>query len=353
MSSLTPFMPFTPFSPTPSTPFKVVFMGTPAFAVPTLQALLATPWVQVVGVLTQPDKAAGRGQQLTASPVKTVALQAQLPVLQPTKLREDESVMAWLETCGAHALVTIAFGQILPARVLQATPLGTINVHASLLPAYRGANPIQWALLDGLNETGLTTMRSDEGVDTGPMLLKATTPIEPEDTTGTLAERMAAQAPALLLETLQGLAEGTLCSQPQPSEGVSFAPKLKKEASALNWALPAATLALHLRALQPWPVVTATLTSPAEGFKPVPLKLLAGYAAEGASPPKEAAAGQVLTVTPQGLCVAAGEGTVLCLTRLQPAGKGPMPAADWARNAVAPHLKAGTVLTLQAQGPSA
>ncbi|MFM7390258.1 MAG: methionyl-tRNA formyltransferase, partial [Vampirovibrionales bacterium] len=200
-------------------------MGTPAFAVPCLQTLLNHPdEVQVVGVITQPDRPSGRGKKLTPSPVKVLAEAHSLPVLQPERLRKDEDMMAWIEAQQADALITIAFGQILPLRVLQASRLGTINVHASLLPAYRGANPIQWSILNGDTTTGLTTMFSDEGVDTGAMLLTSTTDIYPNDTTGSLAERLSHQAGDLLMQTLRQLVAGSLEPQPQPNEGITLAP---------------------------------------------------------------------------------------------------------------------------------
>jgi methionyl-tRNA formyltransferase len=227
---------------------KVLFYGTPRFALPTFEALLASH--EVVGVVTQPDRPAGRGQRVTASPVKSRALAAGLAVLQPPRLRDP----AWLEpirACGADVAVVVAFGQILPTAVLVAPVRGSINVHASLLPKYRGAAPIAWAVIRGESETGVTTFQMDEGMDTGPLLLAQRTPIRPGETAGELAERLAAIGARVLIETLARL--DTLAPRPQRHEESTLAPRLTKADGRLDWTEPAAALVNRVHGCNPWP----------------------------------------------------------------------------------------------------
>ena len=227
---------------------RVLFYGTPAFALPTFQALLARH--RVTAAVTQPDRPAGRGQREQASPVKTLALEHGIPVLQPLRLRDP----GWPERLAEHAAdvaVVVAFGQILPRAVLDVPARGSINVHASLLPRYRGAAPIAWAIIRGERETGITTFQMDPGMDTGPLLLQQPTPIGPEETAGELAERLAALGAAVLLETLDRL--DTLAPRPQESRAATLAPRLRKEDGLLDWTEPAATLAARVRGLNPWP----------------------------------------------------------------------------------------------------
>jgi methionyl-tRNA formyltransferase len=216
--------------------------------VPTLQALLARH--VVVGVVTQPDRPAGRGQRARASAVKAVAVQRGLPVLQPERLRDPE----WPERLGALApevAVVVAFGQILPPRVLEVPPRGSINVHASLLPRYRGAAPIAWAIIRGEGETGITTFRMDAGMDTGPVLLQRATPVGPEETAGELAIRLAGLGAEVLLETLDRL--DAITPVPQDGAQATLAPRLRKEDGALDWTRPARELAARIRGVNPWP----------------------------------------------------------------------------------------------------
>jgi methionyl-tRNA formyltransferase len=314
-------------------PLKLIFMGTPSFAVPCLETLLNQPeQFTVLGVVTQPNKPSGRGKKLTPPPVKTLAETHNVPVLQPTRLRTDEATMAWLEAQAPDFIVTIAFGQILPKRVLDVPKFGVVNVHASLLPAYRGANPIQWAVFNNEAQTGLTTMFSDEGVDTGAMLLTESLDISPDDTTGSLAEKLSVMAGDLLVKTLTQVAEGSLMPTPQPEEGISLAPKVKKEASFLDWTLPAETLATHIRALTPAPSAVTFLSG--ERFK-----IGKSSSWESEEFINETAAGTLLAIIKEGLIVQAGHQTQLCIHELQPAGKALMNAADWARNAIANQLK--------------
>jgi methionyl-tRNA formyltransferase len=227
---------------------RVLFYGTPAFALPTLHALLGRH--RVVAAVTQPDRPAGRGQRSQASPVKIVATEHGIPVLQPARLRDA----GWPERLAEHAAdvaVVVAFGQILPQAVLDVPVRGSINVHASLLPRYRGAAPVAWAIIRGERETGITTFQMDAGMDTGPMLLQRSTPIEPEETAGELAERLAALGAAVLLETLDGL--DALPPRAQDAGAATLAPRLRKEDGVLDWTESGRALAARVRGLNPWP----------------------------------------------------------------------------------------------------
>jgi methionyl-tRNA formyltransferase len=227
---------------------RVLFYGTPAFALPTLRALLARH--RVVAVVTQPDRPAGRGQRVEGSPVKAVALEQGIPVLQPDRLRDP----GWPDRLAEHApevAVVVAFGQILPETVLRVPPRGSINVHASLLPRYRGAAPIAWAIVRGERETGVTTFQMDAGMDTGPILLQRATGIGPEETAGELGARLATLGAEVLLETLDRL--DTLAPEPQDTGVATLAPRLRKEDGLLDWTQPAASLVARVRGLNPWP----------------------------------------------------------------------------------------------------
>ncbi|MBI4634744.1 MAG: methionyl-tRNA formyltransferase [Candidatus Rokubacteria bacterium] len=227
---------------------RVLFYGTPDFALPTLEALLLHH--QVVAVVTQPDRPAHRGQRLTAPPVKRRALDADLTVLQPARLRDPEWPLR-LRRLGADVAVVVAYGQILPGAVLDAPARGSINVHASLLPRYRGAAPIPWAIMRGETVTGITTFQMDEGMDTGPLLLAVPTPIGPEETAGELAARLAPLGARVLTETLERL--DVLRPAPQRDGDATLAPRLKKTDGHLDWARPAHELANIVRGCNPWP----------------------------------------------------------------------------------------------------
>jgi methionyl-tRNA formyltransferase len=227
---------------------RVVFLGTPDFAVPTLEALVGAGH-EVAAVITQPDRPAGRGRQLTPPPVKQAALSLGLPVHQPSKIRTPE-FHAWLRGLGADAFVLVGYGRIIPQSIIDIPPLGIINVHASLLPKYRGAAPIQWAVANGEARTGVTTMRIDAGLDTGGMLLKAETAIGPEETSVELAARLAPMGAALLIETL---AAGTITPEAQDEAQASYAPILKKEDGLIDWTRPADQIHNRVRGFQPWP----------------------------------------------------------------------------------------------------
>lgn len=230
---------------------RVVFMGTPAFAVPSLEAL-ANSDHEVVGVVTQPDRPKGRGQAVVSCPVKELALSKGLPVQQPDKIKSPE-FLHQLSEWKPDVIAVTAFGRILPKTILDLPPMGCVNVHGSLLPAYRGAAPIQWALIHGDPETGITTMLMDEGMDTGAVLLQQAVPIEPEDTALELGARLAQAGGALLVETLTRLAEGSVVPREQDHSRATVAPLLKKEDGVIDWTQSATEIANRIRGLSPWP----------------------------------------------------------------------------------------------------
>lgn len=229
----------------------LVFMGTAEFATASLQTVVAAGH-RVRAVVTQPDRPRGRGMQLHPSPVKVTAVELGLPVLQPEKASEAEFV-AELRTLAPQAIVVVAYGQILRSTVLEIPPLGCLNVHGSLLPELRGAAPIQWSILRGFSETGVTTMYMDRGMDTGDMILRATTPIQPEDTAGALAERLAPLGAALLQETLVLVAAGTAPRQPQDPVLATYAPMLHREHGAINWSEDAQQIRNRIHGCNPAP----------------------------------------------------------------------------------------------------
>lgn len=226
-------------------------MGTPEFATPTLEAMLEAG-IDVTGVITQPDRPAGRGQQRAASPVKRLALERGLPVFQPAKIKDAEAVET-VRRIAPEVIVVVGYGQIIPRAVFGIPPLGTINVHASLLPKYRGAAPIQWAIANGETETGVTTMRIEEGLDTGDILLQRRFEIGPEETAPELAARLAVGGAELLIETLRGLERGTMAPQKQNAAEASYAPMLKKEDGRIDWSRSAREIANRVRGFEPWP----------------------------------------------------------------------------------------------------
>jgi methionyl-tRNA formyltransferase len=233
-------------------PLRIVFCGTPTFAVPALEALIAHPDVRVEGVVTQPDRPRGRGQEVSVSPVKAVALAARIGVFQPEKVRAPES-LAYFERVAPDCVVIIAYGQIIPAKLIAVPRLGWINVHASLLPKYRGAAPINWAILNGETRTGLTTMQIDPGLDTGPMLFRTTLDIFPDETAPELTGRLAAAGVPLLVETLDRLARGEITPEPQDGSQATLARPLKKEDGIIDWNEAVTAIYNRIRALQPWP----------------------------------------------------------------------------------------------------
>ncbi len=255
---------------------RVIFMGTPDFAVPSLQALFDRG-DDICAVFTQPDKPKGRGHKLQPPPVKELALRHSLPVLQPDTLR-DEAVQESIAELEPDAIIVVAYGKLLPSKVLSVPRLGCINVHGSLLPKYRGAAPIQWAVINGEKTAGVTTMFMAEGMDTGDMLLKSETEVGPEETSGELFDRLKLLGAKLLTETLDKLEQGELKAIPQDGTQATLAPLLKKEMSALDWSEPAQRIHDRIRGLNPWPCAAADL----DGKR---VKLLASQVIEGEGVP--------------------------------------------------------------------
>lgn len=303
-------------------PLRVVFMGTPAFAVPALEALVAQPELcQVVGVVTQPDRPSGRGRKLAASAVKACAQALGLPVFQPTRVRTPET-LATLKDFAADLMVVAAYGRILPPQVLALPRLGCINVHASLLPRYRGASPIARAIWNGDAQAGVCIMGMEEGMDTGPVFARASQPIGPQDTCGTLTQALAHLGAQCLTQVLPDIASGRAEAEPQPIIGVSHAPPLHKEDGLLDFAKPAVTLSRQVRALDPWPGTYAFYAGERVGV------LAAEAQSHGAQTAPGAAPGTVVRANRHGLWIACGT-DLLWVTRVKPAGRGPMDAGAW------------------------
>jgi len=299
---------------------RVVFLGSGRFAIPSLLSVIGAGH-QVVAVVTQPDREQGRGRSLAPPPLKPVALERGLPVLQPPRVKSPDA-LAELEALRADVQVVVAYGQILPRRLIDAARLGTVNVHASLLPRYRGAAPIQWALVNGETQTGVTTMLIDEGLDTGPTLLARATPIGPTETADELEARLAALGGELLAQTLRGLEDGSLKPTPQDPARATLAPLIRKQDGRLDWNATASALANRLRGFTPWPGLTARLAGRA-------VKLIAARAeGEGSGEP-----GEILACEPAGLLVACGGGTRLRISELQPESRRPMAASAFAAGA--------------------
>jgi methionyl-tRNA formyltransferase len=231
---------------------RIVFCGTPHFAVPTFIHLLGQPDIEIAGVITQPDRPRGRGRQISASPVKEAAIAANVPVHQPEKIRSPEA-RDLLNKLAPDCIVIIAYGQIIPASLLSIPKLGWINLHASLLPKYRGAAPINWAIANGETQTGLTTMRIDAGMDTGGILLQEKIDIAPEETAPELSRSLAEAGAPLMSNTLRGLAGGKLAARPQNNDEATYAPLLKKEDGRIDWNRPAQEIYNRMRGFDPWP----------------------------------------------------------------------------------------------------
>ncbi|WP_313328242.1 methionyl-tRNA formyltransferase [Stutzerimonas balearica] len=292
---------------------RIVFAGTPEFAAQHLEALLQAGY-QVVAVYTQPDRPAGRGQKLMPSPVKQLALQHGLPVMQPATLRDAEAQHA-LAALQPDLMVVVAYGLILPQAVLDTPRLGCINSHASLLPRWRGAAPIQRAIEAGDSESGVTVMQMEAGLDTGPMLLKVSTPIGPSDTGGSLHDRLAALGAQAVVEAVARLQAGSLPGERQDDTLATYAHKLSKDEARLDWQRPAAELERLVRAFNPWPICHSSLAGDV-------LKVHAARLVPGQGEP-----GRILAVGKDGLTVACGTGA-LQLTRLQLPGGKPLDFAD-------------------------
>jgi methionyl-tRNA formyltransferase len=291
-------------------PLRLGFAGTPEFAVPALGVLAQAH--RICAVFTQPDRPAGRGQSLHASPVKTLATLLGLPVHQPASFKSPETLEI-LRSLELDALVVVAYGLILPPAALQCPRLGCINIHASLLPRWRGAAPIQRAVLAGDSNTGVTIMRMDAGLDTGPMLAAREIAIGADDTAKTLHDRLARLGAELIGETLNALGQGRVREQPQPSEGVTYAEKITKAEALIDWRQDAVQISRRVRAFNPWPIAETRLDA-------VQLRIWDAQML-GAAPTREP--GSVLAATPAGIDVACGRG-VLRILRLQLAGRKPL-----------------------------
>ncbi|MAD73429.1 MAG: methionyl-tRNA formyltransferase [Rheinheimera sp.] len=311
-------------------PLRIIFAGTPDFAARHLQALINSDH-QVVAVYSQPDRPAGRGQKLQPSAVKQLALQHQLPVYQPKSLKKA-AAQAELAALNADAMIVVAYGLILPLAVLQSPALGCINVHGSLLPRWRGAAPIQRAIWAGDQQTGITIMQMDEGLDTGAMLSKVTCPITSTDTSASLYNTLAELGPADLLDALAQLPALQQSAEAQNDQQACYAQKLQKEEGLLDFSKSAQALSREIRAFNPWPA----------SYLQLPQGTVKVWQADWLDTPSQAKAGQVLTASKIGIEIACSEG-VLVLTKLQPPGKKPMAVSDFL-NGRADWFEAGSIL---------
>lgn len=332
---------------------RVVFFGTPEFAVPSLAALARRH--EVALVLTQPDRPKGRGRRLAEPPVKELARRLDLPVLQPERL-DEAGMRPHFERAGAEAAVVVAYGLKIPDWLLAFHPRGAVNVHGSLLPAYRGASPVNRAIIDGDAETGVTTMLLASRMDAGPTLLQRRTPIGPEETAGELAARLAELGAGLLVVTLDGLASGIVEPREQDESRATFAPKLTKEDGRVDWSLPARRIVDLVRGVNPWPgahtlldgeplkIWKAAVAARPGGSEAPPSPASAESSPPGAAGPSAAppTPGAVLAASfNEGLIVACGAGEAVALLNLQTVGKKPLLAPEFLRG----HgLRAGTVL---------
>ncbi|OKP80077.1 methionyl-tRNA formyltransferase [Paenibacillus sp. P3E] len=310
---------------------KIVFMGTPAFAVPSLQMLLEQGY-EVVAVVTQPDRPQGRKKTLTPSPVKEAALALGLPVLQPERMRRPEAV-AELATYEPDLIVTAAYGQILPKSVLNLPKFGCVNVHGSLLPKYRGGAPIQRCIINGEKVTGVTLMYMAEGLDTGDMISRVEVPIEDTDTSGTLFEKLSLAGCELLMNEMPRLIVGRVQATPQDDSEATYAPNLSRDDERIDWNANSFDIYNRIRGLVPFSGAFTLWNG--ETFK-----IWAAHKPDGNSVNNQAVPGTVLAVSDDGVEVVTSDGSLL-LTSVQPAGKKAMTAADFSRGAV---MKPGTVL---------
>jgi methionyl-tRNA formyltransferase len=297
----------------PTIPLRLVFMGTAPLAAASLAALLQQPDWTVAAVVTQPDRPKGRDLKLQLSAVKELALHHRLPVLQPAKARQDDFI-GQLRELQPDLIVVAAFGQILPPAILDLPRFQCLNVHASLLPKYRGAAPIQWAILNGDAETGVTIMKMEPSLDTGPILTQASTPITADDTAQTLHDRLAALGASLLVQTIPGYVTGRIAAQPQPPEGASYARKITREDGQLDWRLPAVALWHRVRGLTPWPGTWTLLPATPQPFL---LKVWEAVPVEQVKGP----AGAILQADKAGVLVACGEGGLRILLLQREGGR--------------------------------
>ena len=309
---------------------KVIFMGTPDCSVGTLEALIEAGH-EVALVVTQPDKPKGRGGKMQYTPVKEVAVAHNIPVYQPKRIREPECIEE-LRKYNADIMVVIAFGQILPKEILEMTPYGCVNVHASLLPSYRGAAPIQWAVINGEKVSGVTTMQMNEGLDTGDMLLKVEIPLDEKETGGSLHDKLAEAGARLCVETLDALKAGTVTPEKQGDSPTAYAKMLDKHMGKIDWKMSAKEIERLIRGLNPWPSAYTRWNENDKG-----MKIWEAEVAEGQT---DKAAGTVVEVAKDGFFVQTGDG-LLKITALQIPGKKRMDAAAFLRGY---QMETGTVL---------
>lgn len=299
---------------------RIVFMGTPAFAVPSLEKLIEAGY-EIVGVFTQPDKPKNRGMKLLPPPVKVCAQEHEIPVYQPTKLR-DGTALAQIQALAPELIVVAAYGRILPDEILDYPKLGCINVHSSLLPRYRGAAPINWAILNGDEKTGVTIMHMATELDAGDIITQAETAIGPDEDAETLYQRLADMGGALLISAVEQLAAGTATRTPQEAAGVTLAPMLGRELSPIDWKRSAQEIHNQVRGLIPWPTATT------DAITGDTMKILV---TQQTGEQTGAPAGTVVAAGKQGIDMACGDGKILRIVELQAAGKKRMKAADYLR----------------------
>ena len=298
---------------------RIVFMGTPDFAVPSLKALLAAGH-EIVGVFTQPDKPKNRGMKLAPSPVKVVAQEYQLPIFQPTTLKTDEAYDILVDL-QPELIAVAAYGKILPKKILDLPVLGCINVHSSLLPRYRGAAPINWAILNGDQETGVTIMYMAEGLDTGDIISQQTTPIDSNETVESLHDRLAEMGAELLVETVTAIGAGTATRTPQDDSLSSYASMLSRDLSPIDFNKPAHQIHNQVRGLIPWPATSVEIGG-------ITFKI---FSVEETDESSEKPAGTVLGADKKGINVVCGDGKVIRILELQAPGKKRMRAVDYLR----------------------
>lgn len=298
---------------------NILFMGTPDFAVPSLKALVEAGHT-LVGVFTQPDRPKNRGMKLQAPPVKELAIQSNIPVYQPEKLR-DGSALEIIRSLEPELIVVAAYGRILPKEILDYPEFGCINVHSSLLPKYRGAAPIHWAILNGETESGVTIMHMAEALDAGDIISQTKTPIDPEETVEALHDRLALMGAALLVQTIEEIGKGMATRTPQDEAQVSFAPMLSRALSPMDWSRSALELHNQVRGLVPWPAATAEFSG--ARCKIWKTKVLDEHSQQPC--------GTILEASNAGIKVACGGGSVLLVEELQAEGKRRMSAADYLR----------------------
>jgi len=296
--------------------FKIIFMGTPEFAVPALDSLIKGP-DEIVAVVTQPDKPKGRGRKLLPSPIKKLAQKHEITLFQPVRVSEKEFIEK-IRSLEPDLFVVCAFGQILPQKLLDIPKIMPINIHGSLLPKYRGAAPIQWAILNGETETGITIMKMDAGMDTGPMLLKRSLKISNDMTFGQLSDEMAQLGASALMEALDLLENGKLKEIPQPDDGISYAPPIKKEQLHINWKEPARVVQCQIRAFDPKPGAYTI-------FDGERIRLFNPHIEE-----RDGQAGEVLEVSPKGILIGCGTGSI-CIKEIQWPGRKRLKVEDFLR----------------------